>query len=141
MNLDPILIYGSIFSKSLIQFTLDGCGCVQALLFEMRKNNGMGNKSYWVLLLKNLTKHSCIQCPPPICIPLLDHASAGDSWTLTRNSGSVSCGDAAPYSWLLVHTRFCLCSPKSCGSSVIKSHWPPKSNSLGVLSSFARSPG
>ena len=24
--------------------------------------------------------------------------------------------------------------PQSCGSSVIKSHWPPKSNSLGVLS-------
>ena len=29
----------------------------------------------------------------------------------------------------------------SCVSSVIKSHWPPKSNSLGVLSPFARSPG
>ena len=31
--------------------------------------------------------------------------------------------------------------PQSCVSSVIKSHWPPKSNSLGVLSPFARSPG
>ena len=31
--------------------------------------------------------------------------------------------------------------PQSCGSSVVKSHWPPKSNSLGVLSPFARSPG
>ena len=31
--------------------------------------------------------------------------------------------------------------PQSCGSSVIKSHWPPKSNSLGVLSPFAGSPG
>ena len=31
--------------------------------------------------------------------------------------------------------------PQSCGSSVIKSHWPPKTNSLGVLSPFARSPG
>ena len=31
--------------------------------------------------------------------------------------------------------------PQSCVSSVIKSHWPPKSNFLGVLSSFARSPG
>ena len=29
----------------------------------------------------------------------------------------------------------------SCGSSVIKSNWPSKSNSLGVLSPFARSPG
>ena len=31
--------------------------------------------------------------------------------------------------------------PQSCGSSVIKSHLPPKSNSLGLLSPFARSPG
>ena len=30
---------------------------------------------------------------------------------------------------------------QSCGSSVIKSHWPPKSNFLGVFSPFARSPG
>ena len=31
--------------------------------------------------------------------------------------------------------------PQSYGSSVIKSHWSPKSNFLGVLSPFARSPG
>ena len=31
--------------------------------------------------------------------------------------------------------------PQSCRSSVIKSHWPPKSNSQGVLSPFPRSPG
>ena len=29
--------------------------------------------------------------------------------------------------------------PQSCLSSVIKSHWPPKSNYLGVVSPFARS--
>ena len=31
--------------------------------------------------------------------------------------------------------------PQSCVISVIKSHWPPKSNSLGVLTPFAKSPG
>ena len=31
--------------------------------------------------------------------------------------------------------------PQSCVSSVIKSHWPPKSNSLGVLNPFVRSLG
>ena len=31
--------------------------------------------------------------------------------------------------------------PQSCGSSVIKSHWCSKSNSLGVLGPFAGSPG
>ena len=30
---------------------------------------------------------------------------------------------------------------ESCVSSVVKSHWPPKSNSLGLLNPFARSPG
>ena len=30
---------------------------------------------------------------------------------------------------------------RSCGNSVIKSHWPSKPNSMGVLSLFARSPG
>ena len=31
--------------------------------------------------------------------------------------------------------------PQSCGISVIKSHWPPKSNSLGILSPFVGPPG
>ena len=30
---------------------------------------------------------------------------------------------------------------QSCVSSIIKTHWPPKVNSLGVLSPFARPPG
>ena len=75
--------------------------------------------------------------------PLSTHASTRDSWTLTGQSGSVSPGVTA-FSWVLVHTRFCLCLPslfpQSCGCSVIKSHWPSKSNSLGVLSPFAGSP-
>ena len=27
---------------------------------------------------------------------------------------SVSCGLTAPFSWVLVHTRFCLCLPRIC---------------------------
>ena len=46
--------------------------------------------------------------------------------------------------WVLVHTNFCLCPPRvfpqCCGSSVVKSHRPSKSNPLVVLSTFARSP-
>ena len=37
-----------------------------------------------------------------------------DSWTLTGNSGSVFCGITAPFSWVLVHTTFCLCPPRVC---------------------------
>ena len=73
-----------------------------------------------------------IQCPW-----LSNHGSTRDSWTLTGKSGSISCWVTAPLFWVLVHTRFCLypprvCFPQSCGSSIIKSHWPSKSNSLGL---------
>ena len=37
-----------------------------------------------------------------------DPTSAGDSWTLRGKSGSASCGVTAPFSWVLVSTRFCL---------------------------------
>ena len=53
--------------------------------------------------------------PPPT------HASAGDFWTLPGKSGSVSCGVIAPFSWVLVCTRFCLCPPRVCFEGLCKS--------------------
>ena len=35
---------GAMFSKSLIQFSVDGCGCALSLLFDMRPNYGGGNE-------------------------------------------------------------------------------------------------
>ena len=54
--------------------------------------------------------------------PTLQQATAyprlrQDSWTVTGKSGSVSCGVTAPFSWVLVCTRFCLCLPR--GGSVV----------------------
>ena len=49
----------------------------------------------------------CSQCPWSCSRPLLTHASTKDSWRLTGKSGSVSCRVTAPFSWVLVHTRFC----------------------------------
>ena len=76
-----------------------------------------------------------IQCSWPQGRPLSTQASAWDSWTLTGKSGSVSCGVTAPFSWVLVFTGFQWLSknlfPQTCGRSVVKSHWPSKSNSLG----------
>ena len=51
------------------------------------------------------------QCPQPCSRPQLTHASAGDSWTPTGKSGTVSCGVTAPFSWDLVH-KFLLCPPR-----------------------------
>ena len=38
------------------------------------------------------TQHCCTQSPCPCSRPLLTHASTGDTQTLKRRSGSVSCG-------------------------------------------------
>ena len=59
--------------------------------------------------------HDCCSQSPWVCgRPLSTHTSARDSWTLTGKSGSVSCGDSARFSWLLVCTEFCLCPPRVC---------------------------
>ena len=77
-------------------------------------NYGGGNKDTGDLLQKVPCTHCYTQCPQPCSSPPPTHASAGDSWTLTGKSGSVSCGVIAPFSWVLVHTRFCLCPPRVC---------------------------
>ena len=76
-------------------------------------NYGVGNEDTGDLLQKVPCMHCYTQCPQPCSRPLLTHASVGDSWTLGK-SGSVSCGVIAPFSWVLVHTRFCLCLPRIC---------------------------
>ena len=111
----------AVLSKSLIQFSVDGRGCVPTLLFDLRPNCDGGNEDNGDLLQKVPCRHCCIQCPQPCIRPSPTHASTRDSWTLLGKSGSVSCGVTAPFSWVLVHTRFCLCPlrvfPQFCVSS------------------------
>ena len=66
--------------------------------------------------------HCYTQCPQPCSRLPPVHTSAGGSWTLMGKSGSVSCGVTAPFSWVLVCTRFCLCSP-SVFSPVLYKFW------------------
>ena len=93
-----------MLSKSLIQFSIDGWGCVPSLLFDLRPNYGGGNDDNGA---------------QPCSRPPLIYASTGDSWTLTGKSGSVSCGVTAPFFWVLMHTRFCLCPPGVCFSGPV----------------------
>ena len=53
--------------------------------------------------------HTLSHSVPPT---LLTHASTRDFWTLTGILESVSFGVTAPFSWVLVHTRFCLFSSR-----------------------------
>ena len=64
----------------------------------------------------------------------VDPGLVGDSRTLTGKFDSVSCGNTAPFSWLLVHARFCLCSPKVCFPSPVK---VLQSNPTGALSQIS----
>ena len=52
-----------MFSKSLIQFSVDGQGCVPSLLFGLRPNHGGGNEDNSDHLPKVLLTHCHTQCP------------------------------------------------------------------------------
>ena len=52
------------------------------------------------------------QCPQPCSRLPPTHTSAEDYWIPPDKSGSVSCGVTAPFSWVMVHTTFCLCPPR-----------------------------
>ena len=112
---------GAMLSKSLIQFSVDGQGCVPSLLFDLRPNYGECNEDNGDLLQKIPCRHCYTQCPPSCSWPPPTHASTGDSWTLTGKSGTVSCGVTAPFSWVLVPKVLFVpsksVSPQSCVSS------------------------
>ena len=68
-------------------------------------------------------------CPWPHSRPLSTHASARDSQTFTGKSALVSCGVTAPFTWILVCTKFylfssvaqscsTLCNPQACHASL-----------------------
>ena len=44
MKLHLVLMGGAMLSKSLIQFSIDGWGCVPSLLFDLRPRNGGVNE-------------------------------------------------------------------------------------------------
>ena len=57
---------------------------------------------------------AALSAPQPSSRPPLSHAFTRDSWTFVGKSGEVSCGITASFSWVLVHTRFCLCPSRVC---------------------------
>ena len=65
----------AIHSTSLIQFSVEGQGCIPSLLFDLRPNYGGGTEG---ILQKVPCTHYYTQC---LCSrPLLTYASAVDSW-------------------------------------------------------------
>ena len=66
-ELGPVLMGRAMLSKCLIQFSLDGRGCVPALLFDLRPNYGGGNEDNGDLLQKVPCSHCHTQCPWSCC--------------------------------------------------------------------------
>ena len=100
-------------------------------------NYGGGNEDNGDLLQKVPRMHCLTQCPRPCSRPSLTHASTRDSWTLMGKSGSVSCGVTAPFSWILVHTSFCLCPQRVCFPALCK-FWQLYGGVIGNLPTFLR---
>ena len=75
-------------------------------------NCGGGSEDNGDLLQKVPYTLCYTPCPQPCSRPLLTYASTRDSWAPMGKSGSGSCVVTAPFSWVLVHTRFCLCPPR-----------------------------
>ena len=105
---------GAMLSKSLIQFSVDGWGCIPSLLFYLGWNYGGSNEDNGNLLQKvpcTALLRSVIQALQQATADPRLHPRLLDTY---GKSGSVSCGITAPFSWVLVCTRFCLCQPRVC---------------------------
>ena len=108
-----------MLSESLIHFSVDGWSCVPSLLFDLRPNYGEGNEKNGNLLKNIPCTQFCTQCPQPGSRPPLTCVSIGDSRTLTGKPESVSCGVTAPFSWVLVHTKFDYALQESVSQSCV----------------------
>ena len=77
----------AMLTKSLIQFSVDGRGCVPSLLFDLRPNYGGVHEDNGDLLQKVQCRHCHTQCPrhcsrpptPPLETPGHSRASLGQS--------------------------------------------------------------
>ena len=82
-----------LLSKSLIEFSVDGRGCVPSLLFTWGQTMVEVMKIMVTSFKKSHARTTALSAPNPAAghhWPLPTHASAGDFWILPGKSGSVS---------------------------------------------------
>ena len=65
-KLGLVLMDGAMPSKSLIQFSVDGWGCVPSLLFDLRPNCGRGNENNGDLLKRSPACTATLSAPNPV---------------------------------------------------------------------------
>ena len=64
-KLGLVLMGRAMLSKFLIQFSVDGWGCVPSLLFDLRPNHGRGNKDNGDLLHRSHAGTAALSAPDP----------------------------------------------------------------------------
>ena len=116
------LVGRALFSKTLIKLSADGWGLsslpVSCLAWGSPVLESTGSMVRLMVTSKRAyTKGHLpgllLPVPPSQGEPLVVHASDRDPPTLAGRFGSVSCGVTAPFSWVLVHARFCLWLPRA----------------------------
>ena len=63
LNEGKLVLIGAMFSKSLIQFSVQGRGFAPSLLLDLRPNYGGSDEDDGDLLQKVPCTHCCTQCP------------------------------------------------------------------------------
>ena len=88
-----VLMGRAMFSKSLIEFSIDGWGCVPSLLLDLRPNYGGGNEDNGDLIQRSHAHSGTLSAPNPAAghrqpTPLPEtpgHSQASLSQTLVRS--------------------------------------------------------
>ena len=117
-KLGLVLMGGAVLSKFLIQFSVKGRGCVPSRLFDR------GQTMVEVMKIMVASFKGSRACTAALCAPnpAAGHHDPRLHWRplgTHGKSGPVSCGVTAPFSWVLLCTRFCLCPPGVCFPSPV----------------------
>ena len=109
-KLGLVLMGGAMLSKSLIQFSAEGWDCVPPCYLTWGQTI-VEVKIMVISFKKSHASTATLRAPtlqqattdPCLCQRLLDTSG---------KTGSVSYGVTALFSWILMHTTFCLCPPR-----------------------------
>ena len=111
-----------MISKSLIQFSVDGWGCVPSLLFDLRQNYGGSNVDTGNLLQKSHAGTAVLCAPKPAVghgQPMPPPETPGHSWA-SLSQCLVESLLLSPGSWC---TQGFVCARQECVSPVLRKFW------------------
>ena len=122
-KLGLILMGGAMLSKSLIQFSIEGRGCVPSVLFDLRPNYGGGNEGNETSFKRSLAHTATLSVTNPAaghCWPTPLPETPGHLWTSLGQS-LVGSQLLSPGSWC---TQVSVCALQESVSPVpCKSLW------------------